>query len=111
MIAIKKEIFIEMFRSKLFRAAAITLLILANFILAEVAITPAFAFIVLIFSYLGVKGVLYRKVVPAEKHQKRFGKVFSLVNIMIILQKWLAYLFLVMVVLGVVVQIYFKYIA
>lgn len=109
MITIRKEILIELLKSKLLKAFIVGSLILTNFLLAGVVVNFPFIIIVYIFSYLATTGILYKKATPKETYQKHLKKVFTLANIFIVLQKWLGYLFLFIVVAGVVFQVYFKY--
>jgi hypothetical protein len=109
MLTIKKEIFFEILKSKIFKAFIIGSLILSNFVLAGVEVNFSFLLIVYIFSYLATTGILYRKTKPTEIYQERFKKVFTLANIFIVIQKWIGYLFMAIVIAGVVFQLYFKY--
>ncbi|MCL4432843.1 MAG: hypothetical protein M1300_11075 [Epsilonproteobacteria bacterium] len=109
MLTIKKEIFFEILKSKIFKAFIIGSLILSNFVLAGVEVTFSFVLIVFIFSYLAATGILYRKAKPKEIYQERFKKVFTFANVFIVLQKWVGYLFLAIIVAGVVMQLYFRY--
>lgn len=111
MYAIKKEMIFAIFKSKLARAILVASLILANFILAEVSVNFSFVAIVFIFSYLAVAGILYKKTEPIKPFQKRFKGLFTFANIMVVLQKWIGYLFMALVIVGIVVQVYFKYFA
>lgn len=96
------EIFKAIVKSRIFQSIVVSILIFLNFALAGVELNFSFVLIVLIFSYLAVSGILFRK--SEKKH-----KIFTLINLFVILQKLFAYLLLLLIVAGIVFQVYFKY--
>lgn len=96
------EIFKAICKSRIFQSVVVSSLIFLNFILAGVELNFSFILIVLIFSYLAVTGILFRK---SEKPHK----VFTLINLFIVMQKLFAYLLLLLIIAGIIFQVYFKY--
>ena len=89
-------------KTKWAKTIIVTALILLDFYLAGVTMTLQLIMIIALFSYLGISGILYRT-------SKKKNKIFTFLNFMILLQKWIAYFFMILIILGIVVQLYYKF--
>lgn len=97
----KYKILKELWNRPIVKSSTITLLVIANFLLAGVVITFQFVLVVLLFTYLAVAGILFKK--STKEH-----KIYRVLNGFITLQKIIAWFFLAVIVLGVIGQLYLK---